>query len=184
MLDASNYTITKALTYQMFYEHLKEAANSKGTLGHRVCHAALAVIELVPIVGQIAALIELAVVKIFCNPPKSCCKNLSENKIDKLEEKTATNVKKTDNIPAIPGKYVLAGLAVLVIAPLAIYAIASRFVPPEELGDPEDLKNLADKGKEVLETLTETISVNLPSAETVQETLAGFESLAHNVSAA
>ncbi len=166
MLDPNYYTISNALNYQMFYGHFKEATNSQGTLGHRLCHAGIAVLELFPVIG---AIIELAIVKILGKTKASCCKDLSENKIEELEEEL--NISEPTELPTIPGKYALAALAFVVIAPFVIYAIASRFLPADAFGDPldaaEKIKVSLPGEEEVTKTLLKTFASNFSGSEKI-----------------
>lgn len=65
MLNSNYYTIKNALNYQMFVGHYKEAVNPKGSWGSRIVHVIMAALEVTPIIGQLIALFELAVLKAF-----------------------------------------------------------------------------------------------------------------------
>jgi len=86
MLDSNYYTVSNALNYQMFLGHCK-AVNSSGKLGQKIVHVILAALEITPVIGQIIALFELAVVKTFglANGQTFCDRNVDpqENKNQK-----------------------------------------------------------------------------------------------------
>ncbi len=73
MLDSNYYSIKNALNYQIFTGHAKEVLG-QGKLVHRAVHLIIAALEITPIIGQIIALFELAIVKAFSSnaiTPKS-----------------------------------------------------------------------------------------------------------------
>lgn len=60
-LDQSSYTIKNAATWGNFTEHCKKA--SVGKLGDRLVHIIIAALQLLPIIGQIASLMEMLIMK-------------------------------------------------------------------------------------------------------------------------
>ncbi len=63
-LIEDDYTLVKALTWGNCRAHFKKAINA-GDLDGRVIHVLIGLAEFLPILGQVASLIELAVMKIF-----------------------------------------------------------------------------------------------------------------------
>ncbi len=63
-LNEGDYSLPKALTWGNCRAHFKKAINA-GDLDGRVIHVLIALAEFLPILGQLASLIELAVMEIF-----------------------------------------------------------------------------------------------------------------------
>lgn len=59
-LDCNDYSVARALLWGNSIRHLKKVDD--GSLGHRVVHALIGVVELIPIIGQIASLFEMIIV--------------------------------------------------------------------------------------------------------------------------
>lgn len=91
-LDRQSYTWKNALCWGNFSCHCKKAM--EGNLGHRVVHALISFIELIPLVSQIASIFEMLIINKFSVSSDELPNDLSNKKVS-----IETSNPKHQNIP-------------------------------------------------------------------------------------
>ncbi len=96
-LDTKNYTWTNAFFWGNFLGHCKKA--QEGNLGNRLVHALIATAEFFPLIGQVASICEMLIVKNFSDPsnqlpsPPLSSRRISKTPPTHTQPKAATNNK-------------------------------------------------------------------------------------------